>query len=56
MWDDSNGDYGNEKCRIRKAEKNNNVELEVICENINQNNEIFWNFIRKSEKRWRRDK
>ncbi len=51
MWDDSNGDYGNEKCVGYVKQKNNNVELEVICENINQNNEIFWNSrIRKSEK------
>ena len=51
MWDDSNGDYGNEKCAGYVKQKNNKVELEVICENINQNNEIFWNSrIRKSEK------
>lgn len=37
-------------CRIRKTKKNK-VELEVICENINQNNEIFWNSrIRMSKK------
>ena len=30
---------------------NKKIELEVICENINQDNEIFWNSrIRKSEK------
>ncbi len=51
MWDDSNGDYGNEKCSGYVKQLNKNVELEVICENVNQNNEIFWNSrIRKSAK------
>ena len=51
MWDDSNGDYGNEKCSGYVKQINKEIELEVICENINQNNEIFWNSrIRKSEK------
>ena len=51
MWDDNNGDYGNEKCSGYVKQQNKKIELEVICENINQNNEIFWNSrIRKSEK------
>ena len=51
MWDDSNGDYGNEKCLGYVKQINKEIELEVICENINQDNEIFWNSrIRKSEK------
>ena len=51
MWDDSNGDYGNEKCSGYVKQINKKIELEVICENINQDNEIFWNSrIRKSEK------
>ena len=51
MWDDSNGDYGNEKCSGYVKQINKQIELEVICENINQDNEIFWNSrIRKSEK------
>ena len=51
MWDDSNGDYGNEKCSGYVKQINKRIELEVICENINQDNEIFWNSrIRKSEK------
>ena len=51
MWDDSNGDYGNEKCSGYVKQINRQIELEVICENINQDNEIFWNSrIRKSEK------
>ena len=43
MWDDSNGDYGNEKCLGYVKQINKKVELEVICENINQEDEIFWN-------------
>ena len=51
MWDDSNGDYGNERCSGYVKQINKQIELEVICENINQDNEIFWNSrIRKSEK------
>ena len=51
MWDDSNGDYGNEKCLGYVKQINKKVELEVICENINQDNEIFWNSrIRRSDK------
>jgi len=51
MWDDSNGDYGNEKCLGYVKQINKKVELEVICENINQNDEIFWNSrTRKSDK------
>ena len=51
MWDDSNGDYGNEKCSGYVKQINKEIELEVICENINQDNEMFWNSrIRKSEK------
>ena len=51
MWDDSNGDYGNEKCLGYVKQINKKVELEVICENINQDDEIFWNSrTRKSDK------
>ena len=51
MWDDSNGDYGNEKCSGYVKQINKKIELEVICENINQENETFWNSrIRKSDK------
>ena len=51
MWDDSNGDYGNEKCSGYVKQINKKIELEVICENINQENEVFWNSrIRKSDK------
>ena len=51
MWDDSNGDYGNEKCSGYLKQKNKKVELEIFCETVNQNNEKFWNSrIRKSEK------
>ena len=57
MWDDSNGDYGNEKCSGYVKQINKKIELEVICENINQNNEIFWNSrIRKSDKGWEEGK
>lgn len=51
MWDDNVGDYGNEKCSGYVKQNNNKVELEVFCENTNQNNEKFWNSrIRKSDK------
>ena len=51
MWDDSNGDYGNEKCSGYIKQQNKKVELEIICETVNQNNEKFWNSrIRKSYK------
>ena len=51
MWDDNNGDYGNEKCSGYLKQKNKKVELEIFCETINQNNEKFWNSrIRKSDK------
>ena len=51
MWDDSNGDYGNEKCAGYLKQIDKSVALEVICENINQDDEIFWNSrIRKSAK------
>ena len=43
MWDDSNGDYGNEKCSGYLKQQNKKVELEIFCETINQNNEKFWN-------------
>ena len=43
MWDDSNGDYGNEICSGYVKQKNKNVELEVFCETTNQNEEKFWN-------------
>ncbi len=50
MWDDSNGDYGNEKCSGYIRQQNKKVELEIICETVNQNNEKFWNSrIRKSD-------
>ena len=41
MWDDNNGDYGNEKCSGYLKQKNKKVELEIFCETINQNNENF---------------
>ncbi len=51
MWDDSNGDYGNEKCSGYLKQKSKEVELEIFCETVNQNNEKFWNSrIRKSDK------
>ena len=51
MWDDSNGDYGNENCFGYVKQINNNVDLEVYCETINQNDEMFWTSrIRKSDK------
>ena len=51
MWDDSNGDYGNEKCSGYLKQQNKKVELEIFCETVNQNNEKFWNSrIRKSDK------
>ena len=51
MWDDSNGDYGNEKCSGYIRQQSKKVELEIICETVNQNNEKFWNSrIRKSDK------
>ena len=50
MWDDSNGDYGNEKCSGYLKQQNKKVELELFCETVNQNNEKFWNSrIRKSD-------
>ena len=50
MWDDNNGDYGNEKCSGYLKQKNKKVELEIFCETVNQNNEKFWNSrIRKSD-------
>ena len=51
MWDDSNGDYGNEKCSGYLKQQNKKVELEIFYETVNQNNEKFWNSrIRKSDK------
>ena len=51
MWDDSSGDYGHEKCAGYVKQNNKKVELEVICENVNQNEEVFWNSrVRKSDK------
>ena len=51
MWDDNNGDYGNEKCSGYLKQQDKKVELEIFCETINQNNEKFWNSrIRKSDK------
>ena len=51
MWDDSNGDYGNEKCSGFVKQTNEKVDLEVFCETTNQDNEKFWNSrIRKSDK------
>ncbi|MBF95653.1 MAG: hypothetical protein CFH34_01006 [Alphaproteobacteria bacterium MarineAlpha9_Bin4] len=51
MWDDNNGDYGNEICSGYVKQMNKKVELEVFCETINQNNEKFWNSrVRKSDK------
>ena len=51
MWDDSNGDYGSERCSGYVKQINKKVDLEVYCETINQNNEIFWNSrIRRSDK------
>ena len=51
MWDDNNGDYGNEKCAGYVKQKNKNVDLEIYCETVNQNNEKFWNTrIRRSSK------
>ena len=51
MWDDSNGDYGNEKCSGYVKQINKKVDLEVFCETTNQNDEKFWNSrIRKSDK------
>ena len=51
MWDDSNGDFGSEKCSGYVKQIYKKVELEVYCETINQNNEIFWNSrIRRSDK------
>ena len=51
LWEDSNGDYGNEKCSGAVKQINKNVDLEIYCETINQRNEIFWNSrVRKSDK------
>ena len=51
MWTDSNGDYGNEKCSGYVKQFENNVELEIYCETVNQNDEKFLNSrIRKSNK------
>ena len=51
MWDDSNGDYGNEVCSGYVKQIQKKVELEVFCETTNQNSEKFWNSrIRKSDK------
>ena len=41
MWDDSNWDYGNEKCSDYLKQQNKKVELEIFCETVNQNNEKF---------------
>ena len=50
MWDDSEGDYGNENCTGYVKQLNDNVELEIYCETSNQNDETFWNSrIRKSD-------
>ena len=50
MWDDNNGDYGNEKCSGYLKQQNKKVELEIFCETINQNNDEFKNSrIRKSD-------
>ena len=51
LWDDSEGDYGNEKCSGYVKQINENVDLEVYCETVNQDGDIFWNSrIRKSVK------
>ena len=50
MWDDNNGDYGNEKCSGYLKQQKIKVELDIFCETVNQNNEKFWNSrIRKSD-------
>ena len=50
MWDDNNGDYGNEKCSDTLNKKIKS-RIRDFCETINQNNEKFWNSrIRKSDK------
>ena len=51
LWEDSNGDYGNEKCSGAVKQINKNVDLEIYCETINQRDEIFWNSrVKKSDK------
>ncbi|MBJ57379.1 MAG: hypothetical protein CMP24_03955 [Rickettsiales bacterium] len=51
MWDDSEGDYGNEICVGYVKQLDDNVELEIYCETSNQHDETFWNSrIRKSNK------
>ena len=51
MWDDSEGDYGNENCAGFVKQIDSNVELEIFCETSNQHDETFWNSrIRKSNK------
>ena len=51
LWEDSNGDYGNEKCSGAVKQINKNVDLEIYCETINQRDEIFQNSrVRKSDK------
>ena len=51
MWDDSEGDYGNESCVGYVKQSDDNVELEIYCETSNQHDETFWNSrIRKSNK------
>ena len=36
MWDDNNGDYGNEKCSGYLKQQNKQVELEIFCETISK--------------------
>ena len=51
MWDDSEGDYGNEICVGYVKQLDDNVELEIYCETSNQHDETFWNSrIRKPNK------
>ena len=51
LWDDSEGDYGNESCAGYIKQFEDEVNLEVFCKTINQDGEIFWNSrIRKSVK------
>ena len=50
MWNDNNGDCGNEKCSGYLKQQNKKVELQIFCITINQNNEKFCNArIRKSD-------
>ncbi|OUX16851.1 MAG: hypothetical protein CBE11_00905 [Rickettsiales bacterium TMED251] len=51
LWDDSDGDYGSEKCSGFVRQSFDEVDLQVYCETVNQNGDIFWNSrIRKSIK------